>query len=133
MGPRAGALHHRQDGRPQVPRGAREEEAERCYALSAPRSLLGAPPAERDPPRLAPVSPRQGPPHGIQGQAGLRRLPYPCAPTCACSTATGSTRTAPTSTTRSSASTRCTRPSAAMLASTGSLTRSTSTASAVVL
>lgn len=32
------------DGRPQVSRGAREEEAERCYALSAPRSLLGGMP-----------------------------------------------------------------------------------------
>lgn len=31
----------RTDGRPQVPRGAAKEEAERCHALSAPRSLLG--------------------------------------------------------------------------------------------
>ena len=31
----------RTDGRPQVPRGAAEEEAERCHALPAPRSLLG--------------------------------------------------------------------------------------------
>lgn len=29
------------DGRPQVPRGAAEEEAERCHALFASRSLLG--------------------------------------------------------------------------------------------
>ena len=31
----------RTDGRPQVPRGAAEEEAERCHALLAPCSLLG--------------------------------------------------------------------------------------------
>lgn len=31
----------RTDGRPQVPRGAAKEEAERCHALSAARSLLG--------------------------------------------------------------------------------------------
>jgi hypothetical protein len=34
-------ISFRTDGRPQVPRRAAKEEAERCHALSATRSLLG--------------------------------------------------------------------------------------------
>merc|ERR1712224_724688 len=71
---------NRQDGCPQVCRGASEEEAVGCDAVPPPCPLLGAPPVERHPPRFASLAPRQGPPSRLQGQAGLRYLPRACPP-----------------------------------------------------
>merc|ERR1712000_704348 len=70
-------LHNRQDGCPQVCRGASEEEAVGCHAVPPPCPLLGTPSIERHPPRQPPLAPRQGPPSRLQGQAGLRYLPRP--------------------------------------------------------
>lgn len=64
----------------QVHRGALEEEAERCAPLPPPREVLGVPAAAGHCAAHAPQPPRQGPPHGLQGQAGLRCLSRARAP-----------------------------------------------------
>lgn len=53
--------------------------AQTMHSLNFAESVI-VPPAERHPPRLAPLAPRQGPPPRIQGQAGLRHLPHPRPP-----------------------------------------------------
>lgn len=62
-------------GRLQVSRRAVAQEAERCDAFPPARARVGVPPAAVRPPRVAPDAPGQGAPSGIQGEAGLRRLP----------------------------------------------------------
>lgn len=64
----------------QVHRGAVEAEAERCAPLPAPREVLGVPAAARHGAPGAAQPPRQGAPHGLQVQAGLRGVPHPRAP-----------------------------------------------------
>ena len=57
-----------------------EEEAERCAPLLASYALLGVQAAARHYASEPPLPPRQGSSHGLQGQAGLRRVPRARAP-----------------------------------------------------
>lgn len=50
------------------------------FFLYLQQQVLGIPSTKCYPPRLPPISPRQGPPTWIQGQARICRLPYPCSP-----------------------------------------------------
>ena len=72
----------------QVLGGVVQEEAVRRDALPAACALLGVPPAAQPLPCAAAHTARQGPSPGVQGQAGLRRVPRarsprrPQAPCC---------------------------------------------------
>merc|ERR1712216_724432 len=61
----------------QVPPGTLEKEKVRCYAFRYARPLLGVPPASPGPPCPKAVQTGQGAHHGLQGQAGIRRLACP--------------------------------------------------------
>ncbi len=62
-------------GSPSIPPTPLTRPSTRFKGRNSDLYSSAVPPAQRHPPRVAPVAPRQGPPSGLQGQAGLCHLP----------------------------------------------------------